>query len=92
MCLETRPKCLEPLLLSKRPKIAQGYLGPPGLGKSHLVQAIGYQAVKSGYTVLYRSVFDLVREFLHDEVLGRADRRRRGLQSLESSSLFARLA
>ena len=50
------------------------WLGPPGLGKSHLVQAIGYQAVKSGYTVLYRSVFDLVREFLHDEVLGREDK------------------
>jgi hypothetical protein len=26
VCLETRPKCLELLLLSKRPKIAQGYL------------------------------------------------------------------
>jgi DNA replication protein DnaC len=38
------------------------------------VQAIGYQAVKAGYTVLYRSVFDLVRDFLHDEVLGQEDR------------------
>jgi len=43
------------------------WLGPPGVGKSHLVQAIGYQAVKSGFTVLYRSVFDVVRDFLHDE-------------------------
>jgi DNA replication protein DnaC len=50
------------------------WLGPPGLGKSHLVQAIGYQAVKAGYTVLYRSVFDLVRDFLHDEVLGQEDK------------------
>ena len=24
------------------------FLGPPGTGKSHLVQAIGYQAIKSG--------------------------------------------
>ena len=46
------------------------WLGPPGVGKSFLVQAIGYQAIKAGYTVLYRSVFDLVRDFLHDEVLG----------------------
>jgi DNA replication protein DnaC len=38
------------------------------------VQAIGYQAVKAGYTVLYRSVFDLVRDFLHDEVLGQEDK------------------
>ena len=43
-------------------------LGPPGTGKSFLVQAIGYQAIKTGYTVLYRSIFDAVREFLHDEV------------------------
>ncbi len=50
------------------------WLGPPGLGKSHLVQAIGYQAVKAGYAVLYRSVFDLVRDFLHDEVLGQEDK------------------
>jgi DNA replication protein DnaC len=45
-------------------------LGPPGTGKSHLVQAIGYQAIKAGYTALYRSIFDVVRDFLHDEALG----------------------
>jgi len=45
-------------------------LGPPGTGKSHLVQAIGYHAIKSGYTVLFRSIFDGVRDFLHDEALG----------------------
>ena len=46
------------------------FLGPPGTGKSHLVQAIGYQAIKAGHTVLYRSIFDVVRDFLHDEALG----------------------
>ncbi len=45
-------------------------LGPPGTGKSHLVQALGYQAIKGGFTVLYRSIFDVVRDFLHDEALG----------------------
>lgn len=45
-------------------------LGPPGTGKSHLVQAIGYQAIKVGFTVLYRSIFDVVRDFLHDEAVG----------------------
>jgi len=44
-------------------------LGPPGTGKSHLVQALGYQAIKSGFVVLYRSIFDVVRDFLHDEAL-----------------------
>jgi DNA replication protein DnaC len=42
-------------------------LGPPGTGKSHLCQAIGYQAIKAGLVVLYRSIFDVVRDFLHDE-------------------------
>jgi DNA replication protein DnaC len=45
------------------------WLGPPGVGKSFLVQAIGYHALKAGYVVLYRSIFDLVRDFLRDESL-----------------------
>lgn len=45
-------------------------LGPPGVGKSYLAQAIGYEAIKQGMVVLYRSIFDVVRDFLHDEVLG----------------------
>ena len=43
------------------------FLGPPGVGKSYLVQALGYQAIKAGFVVLYRSIFDVVRDFLHDE-------------------------
>jgi DNA replication protein DnaC len=50
------------------------WLGPPGVGKSFMVQAIGCLAIKAGYTVYYRSIFDLVRDFLHDEVLGQEDK------------------
>ena len=50
------------------------FLGPPGVGKSFLVQALGYQAIRSGLTVLYRSVFDLVRDFLHEEALAGEDK------------------
>ena len=50
------------------------WLGPPGTGKSHLVQALGYQAIKSGHTVLYRSIFDVVRDFLHDEAFDGQDK------------------
>jgi DNA replication protein DnaC len=32
-------------------------LGPPGVGKSHLVQSIGHQAARIGFSVLYRSIF-----------------------------------
>jgi len=34
-----------------------------------LAQAIALQAIKSGFTVYYRSIFDLVRDFLQEEVL-----------------------
>ena len=43
------------------------FLGPPGVGKSFLVQAIGHQAIKSGFLVLYRSIFDLARDFLEEQ-------------------------
>lgn len=49
-------------------------LGPPGVGKSHIVQAIGYQAIKMGLTVRYRSIFDVVRDFLHDEAFAGQDK------------------
>jgi DNA replication protein DnaC len=50
------------------------WLGPPGVGKSFLVQALGYQAIKSGFLVYYRSVFDVVRDFMQDEAFAGQDR------------------
>ncbi len=44
-------------------------LGPPGTGKSHIVQAIGHAAIRHGLHVYYRSIFDVVRDFLKDEAL-----------------------
>jgi DNA replication protein DnaC len=40
------------------------FLGPPGVGKTHLVSAIGHQAAKIGFAVLYRSIFDTIQEFI----------------------------
>jgi len=50
------------------------FLGPPGVGKTHLAQALGYEAIKQGFVVLYRSIFELVREFLRDEAFNQQDR------------------
>ena len=41
-------------------------LGPPGTGKL-LGPGHRYLAIKQGLVVLYRSIFDVVRDFLHDE-------------------------
>jgi len=49
-------------------------IGPPGVGKSHLVQAIGRQLIRDGHTVFYRSIFDCIRDFLHDEAFEGHDR------------------
>src|SRR5262245_3971908 len=48
------------------------WLGPPGVGKSHLVQALAYQVLKAGFVVLCRSMFDVVRDLLRGEGIGRA--------------------
>jgi DNA replication protein DnaC len=50
------------------------FIGPPGVGKSHIAQAIGYHAIKANFLVLYRSVFDAVRERMADDPLGDQDR------------------
>lgn len=50
------------------------FMGPPGVGKSHIAQAVGYAAIKSGFTVKYRSIFDVVRDFLQDEAFAGQDK------------------
>lgn len=50
------------------------FCAPPGTGKSHLVQGLGYQLIKQGYHVYYRSIFDVVRDLLHDEAMDGHDR------------------
>jgi DNA replication protein DnaC len=50
------------------------FIGPPGVGKTHLAQAIGYEAIKMGFQVLYRSIFDLVNDFLKDEAFHQRER------------------
>jgi DNA replication protein DnaC len=48
--------------------------GPPGVGKSHLAQSIGLALIKAGFTVFYRSIFDAVRDLMHDEAFEEHDR------------------
>ena len=39
-------------------------LGPPGVGKTHLAVAFGMAAIHQGFSVLYRSVFDMASELI----------------------------
>jgi DNA replication protein DnaC len=49
-------------------------LGPPGTGKTHYCQSIGRAVIKAGFTVLYRSIFDVVRDFLHESAFQNDDK------------------
>tara|TARA_B100001971_G_scaffold186646_1_gene186738 strand:+ start:2679 stop:3425 length:747 start_codon:yes stop_codon:yes gene_type:complete len=41
-------------------------IGPPGVGKSHIAQAIGHELIKAGKVVLYRSIFDILADLRED--------------------------
>ncbi len=38
------------------------FIGPPGVGKTHLAVAFGMEAIHKGFTVLYRSIFDITAD------------------------------
>jgi DNA replication protein DnaC len=46
-------------------------LGPPGTGKSHLVQAIGLAAIRQGHRVLYREAHALIEQLADATLEGR---------------------
>ena len=46
-------------------------LGPPGTGKSHLVQAIGLAAIRQGHRVLYREAHALIEQIADATLEGR---------------------
>lgn len=48
--------------------------GPPGIGKSHLAQAIGSHVIQAGFQVVYTSIFDLVRDLQAEQSPAQLDR------------------
>ena len=51
------------------------FIGPPGVGKSHLAQALGHQAAKMGFAVLYLSIFDAVSDLMQAEAFNESQAR-----------------
>jgi DNA replication protein DnaC len=43
------------------------FIGPPGVGKSHLAIALGIASIHAGYTALYWSAFDMLSEMREKE-------------------------
>jgi DNA replication protein DnaC len=53
------------------------FLGPPGVGKSHLAAGLGVRAIECGFRVLYRRLDDLIRMLSEDAIRPRARVNRR---------------
>jgi DNA replication protein DnaC len=51
------------------------FMGPPGVGKSHLAQGLGHQACRMGHHVLYRSIFDTVNDLIEAQALSEKTQR-----------------
>lgn len=51
------------------------FIGPPGVGKTHLAIGIGHKAVAAGYRVLFRNALALVEELELSEMKGELKKR-----------------
>ncbi|UCE54086.1 MAG: IS21-like element helper ATPase IstB [Desulfobacterales bacterium] len=43
-------------------------IGPPGVGKTHLAVAWALEAIQKGFTVVYRSIFDIAQEIAENKM------------------------
>lgn len=51
------------------------FIGPPGVGKTHLAIGIGQKAIQAGYKVLFRTALDLVEDLELAEMKGELKKR-----------------
>jgi DNA replication protein DnaC len=51
------------------------FIGPPGVGKTHLAIGIGQKAIQAGYKVLFRTALDLVEDLELAEMKGQLKKR-----------------
>jgi DNA replication protein DnaC len=58
------------------------FAGPSGVGKSHLVQALGHEAARRGHEVLFRRTATLLQWIAAGRADGSSDRRLRAVSSL----------
>ena len=51
------------------------FIGPPGVGKTHLSLGVGYKAIAAGYKVLFRTALDLIEDLELSEKKGELKKR-----------------
>ena len=56
------------------------FLGPPGVGKTHLAAALAVKAVQCGHTIHFTTMSELIRRLKMDRDTGRIGRNRRSYQ------------
>jgi DNA replication protein DnaC len=56
------------------------FLGPPGVGKTHLATALGIQAAEAGYRVVFITMEDLIKVLKTEEIVNRSRQRLKRLQ------------
>jgi DNA replication protein DnaC len=59
------------------------FIGPPGVGKSHIAKALAQMAVQRGYKVIYREAHVLIEEINEARELGELRKYRAQLKSAE---------
>jgi DNA replication protein DnaC len=57
------------------------FLGPPGVGKTHLAAALAVKCCQAGKTICYTTMADLIDKLKHDHQAGRSGKGRRYLFS-----------
>lgn len=56
------------------------FLGPPGVGKTHLATALGIQAVETGYRVAFITMEELIRALKTEEIVTKSQQRLKRLR------------
>jgi DNA replication protein DnaC len=59
------------------------FIGPPGVGKTHLALAIGHQAIETGYKVLFSTALSLVESLDLAELRGELKKKINSIQKFD---------
>ena len=59
------------------------FLGPPGIGKTHLAVALGSKALDMGYSVVFTTLDDLIKTLKTEQIMVRSTRRMKVIRATQ---------